>query len=377
MPFNDPGVKVHDNWDTLGMRTASNDVTIDDVFVPDERVARRPPVRGRRPPLQIVASIAFLIVGAVYLGVAESKATAAIAGVSGTPRANDPSVQRQVGLMRNRLQVAVWALEGAFGAVGDDPAPSMDTVAAVMAAKREVANAGIEVCDLAMEIAGGGSFFRGSTIERAYRDIRGIKFHPFNNETTLLHAGRLALGLPCDEVRRGDGGIAAAAGRTAPARVTCTDDAAPAPALIRVLGGFAAVVPLLSVHGTAPGTAGVPLPSYDTSRIVEVDSNGQSFGAHRFTVTTYRNEAYRCGREGAFRSSSSSRRVRHRCRARCGCSCTVGHRLLRRRGALRHHRRHRGRQRRRADRAPARSPVQLRRRRCRGGHVRRRSPRRW
>ena len=76
----------------------------------------------------------------------------------------------------------------------------METVAAVMAAKREVANAGIEVCDLAMEIAGGGAFFRGSTIERAYRDIRGIKFHPFNNETTLLHAGRLALGLPCDEV---------------------------------------------------------------------------------------------------------------------------------------------------------------------------------
>ena len=58
------------------------------------------------------------------------------------------------------------------------------------------------------------------------------------------------------------------------------------------------------------------------------------------------------GARAPSRSSSSSRRVRHRCRARCGCSCTVGHRLLRRRGALRHHRRHRGRQRRRADRAP-------------------------
>jgi alkylation response protein AidB-like acyl-CoA dehydrogenase len=201
VPFNDPGVTVHDNWDTLGMRgTASNDVTIDDVFVPDERVLADRPYGVVDPPLQIVASIAFPIVGAVYLGVAESAATAAIAGVSGTPRANDPSVQRQVGLMRNRLQVAGWALEGAFGAVGDDPAPSMETVAAVMAAKREVANAGIEVCDLAMEVAGGGSFFKGSPIERAYRDIRGIKFHPFNNETTLLHAGRLALGLPCDEV---------------------------------------------------------------------------------------------------------------------------------------------------------------------------------
>ena len=102
--------------------------------------------------------------------------------------------------MRNRLQVAGWALEGALAVVGDDPAPSMETVAAVMAAKREIAIAGIEVCDLAMEIAGGGAFFKGSPIERAYRDIRGAKFHPLSTEPTLLHAGRLALGLPCDEV---------------------------------------------------------------------------------------------------------------------------------------------------------------------------------
>ena len=148
----------------------------------------------------MIASIAFPMVAAVYLGVAESAATAAIASVADGPRANDPIVQRQVGLLRNRLQIADWALEGALAAVGDDPAPSMETVAAVMAAKREIGDAGIEVCDLAMEIAGGPAFFKGSPIERAYRDIRGLKFHPFSNETTLVHAGRLALGLPCDEV---------------------------------------------------------------------------------------------------------------------------------------------------------------------------------
>ena len=102
--------------------------------------------------------------------------------------------------MRNRLQVAGWALDGSIAVVGDDPTPSMETVAAVMAAKREISLAGIEVCDLAMEIAGGGAFFKGSPIERAYRDIRGIKFHPFSNESDLLHAGRLALGRPCDVV---------------------------------------------------------------------------------------------------------------------------------------------------------------------------------
>ena len=83
---------------------------------------------------------------------------------------------------------------------GDDPQPSMDTVAAVMAAKREIALAGVEVCDLAMSVAGGRAFFKGSPIERAYRDIRAAAFHPFTPEQTLLHGGRLALGLPCDDV---------------------------------------------------------------------------------------------------------------------------------------------------------------------------------
>jgi alkylation response protein AidB-like acyl-CoA dehydrogenase len=201
LPFNDPGVTVHDNWDTLGMRgTASNDVTITDVFVPDERVVADRPYGVVDPPLQVIASIAFSIVDGVYLGVAEAAAAAAIELVTGQAKGDDPSVQRLVGLMRNRLQVAGWALDGSLAVVGDDPGPSMETVAAVMATKREISLAGIEVCDLAMEVAGGAAFFKGSPIERAYRDIRGIKFHPFSIEMTLLHAGRLALGRPCDVV---------------------------------------------------------------------------------------------------------------------------------------------------------------------------------
>jgi alkylation response protein AidB-like acyl-CoA dehydrogenase len=100
--------------------------------------------------------------------------------------------------MANRLRVAGWALDGVLTAVGDDPAPSLETFAAVMAAKREIALAGIEVCDLAMDVAGGGAFFKGSVIERAYRDIRAAKFHPLNAEDTLVQAGRLSLGLPAD-----------------------------------------------------------------------------------------------------------------------------------------------------------------------------------
>ena len=41
---------------------------------------------------------------------------------------------------------------------------------------------------------------RGAPIERAYRDVRAAKFHPLTMEATLLHAGRLALGVPCDHI---------------------------------------------------------------------------------------------------------------------------------------------------------------------------------
>jgi alkylation response protein AidB-like acyl-CoA dehydrogenase len=198
VPFASEGVSIVPNWDTLGMRgTASHDVLLEDVFVPDERVLANRPYDTLDGPLQIIVSIALSIISAVYLGVAEGAREHAVASVT---RPTDPSIQRQVGLMTNRLQVAAWALDGALRVVGDDPSPSMQMVAAVMAAKREIALAGTETCDLAMDIAGGSAFHRGSPIERAYRDIRGLKFHPLTMEQTLLHAGRLALGVPCDHI---------------------------------------------------------------------------------------------------------------------------------------------------------------------------------
>jgi alkylation response protein AidB-like acyl-CoA dehydrogenase len=195
VPFGD-GVTVADDWDAMGMRgTASNSVSVEDVFVPDDRVLANRPHGVVDPPLQVIVSIAMPIISAVYLGVADSAAASAIDAVR--ERANEPVIQRTVGLMTHRLRVAGWALDGALTVVGDDPVPSMETVAAVMAAKREIAVAGIEVCDLAMDIAD-GAFRRGSTIERAYRDVRGAKLHPFTPEVTLVHAGRIALGLPCE-----------------------------------------------------------------------------------------------------------------------------------------------------------------------------------
>jgi alkylation response protein AidB-like acyl-CoA dehydrogenase len=197
VPLGAEGVTVTDTWDALGMRgTASNEIVLADVFVPEERVLANRPYGVVDPPLQVIAGIAMPIITAVYLGVAEAAFAAARSAAS--TRASDPIVQRQVGAMGHRLRVAEWALEGALAVVGDDPTPSAELYDAVMTAKREVALAAIEVCDRAMEVAGGAAFSKGSIIERAHRDSRAAAFHPLTPEATLVHVGRRALGLPPD-----------------------------------------------------------------------------------------------------------------------------------------------------------------------------------
>jgi alkylation response protein AidB-like acyl-CoA dehydrogenase len=195
VPVAAEGVTVTDSWDTLGMRgTASNDIRIDDVFVPEERVLANRPYGVVDGPLQVISEIAFPIVSGVYLGVAE--AAYAEARDAAAHKADNVLVQRQLGRMKHRLQVASWALDGALDAVGDDPAPSHEAYLAVMIAKAEIAQAGVEVCDAAMDVVGGPGFFRGSVVERAYRDIRAAKFHPLTPDATHVETGRNELGLP-------------------------------------------------------------------------------------------------------------------------------------------------------------------------------------
>jgi alkylation response protein AidB-like acyl-CoA dehydrogenase len=194
------GVTVLDTWDALGMRgTGSHDIEIKDVFIPDERVMARRPHGKLDPPFQVILSNAMPPVAAVYLGVAEAARDHAVALVSDTSRAADPLVQRQIGLMDTRLRVAGWALDGALAIVGDDPEPSMDTVVAVLAAKREIALAGAEVCELALSVGGGAAFYRTQPIEQCFRDMQGARYHPLTPEESLVHAGLVALGLPADE----------------------------------------------------------------------------------------------------------------------------------------------------------------------------------
>jgi alkylation response protein AidB-like acyl-CoA dehydrogenase len=51
------------------------------------------------------------------------------------------------------------------------------------------------VAYLAMELVGGGSFFRSQQLERCFRDIQGIRFHPMHERRQYEFSGRIALGM--------------------------------------------------------------------------------------------------------------------------------------------------------------------------------------
>ena len=199
VPFASDGVRIVERWDTLGMRgTSSHDVDFDDVFVPDERVLADRPHGEIDAPLQVISSIGFVVISAVYLGIAEGAYAHAVASPSPASRCRR-LVQRQVGLMTHRLRVAGWALDGALAAVGDDP-DAVDGHRRRRDARqaRDRARRRSRSATWRWRSAGERRFDRGSPIERAYRDVRAAKFHPLDPELTLVHAGRVALGLPAD-----------------------------------------------------------------------------------------------------------------------------------------------------------------------------------
>lgn len=207
IPTNSEGVRIVETWDTLGMRaTSSHDVQLDGVFVPEAGVAAHRPW-GRWDP---VLYNAVLHIGptssAVYHGVAAGARDEAVRNVlgrasgDGEPMAQDPAIERLVGLMDYKLRTSWWSLVGALDELGDDPPLDETTNGTILVAKRHVVTEAVEIVDLAMETVGGASFYKRSPLERAYRDVRAGKYHPLTPETTLFYAGRSALGLPVDQV---------------------------------------------------------------------------------------------------------------------------------------------------------------------------------
>ena len=196
VPLNAPGVKMRDNWRTLGMRgTGSNDVDLEDVFVPDAAVGVRRPAGRWGPPFYTIASVALPIIYAVYVGIAEAALDIALRAVQ--KRRDDPATQRAVGAMENELAVARMALREMVDAAACVPLDA-NTTNRVLIGRTVAGRASIATVERAMEVAGGAAFFRDFGLERLFRDIQAARYHPVREPAQTTFTGRVALGLNPD-----------------------------------------------------------------------------------------------------------------------------------------------------------------------------------
>jgi len=195
VPLDGPGVHIHDNWRTMGMRaTGSNDITIEGVFVPDHAVGVRRPKGKWHEFFDVHSAVVWPLVMSVYVGVAEAARPLALSQAA--KRRDDPIVQGLVGEMDTQLAGAQVALREMVALGSDyDYQPSLERSNKVFVYKTIVARSALCAVERAMEVCGGASFFRSAGIERIFRDIQGVRFHPWQERKQYVFSGRVALGL--------------------------------------------------------------------------------------------------------------------------------------------------------------------------------------
>lgn len=196
VPFSAEGVAIHETWRVMGMRgTGSHDVELNEVFVADAAIAGRRPQGKWHPLFHVIGLVAFPLIYAAYVGVAEAARNKALEVARRRPA--DEGLFQLVGEMQNAF-AAAEASHGRMVRLAETAAPGPETTSQVMIDRTLVGEAAIRTTERALEVAGGGAFHRSMGIERAFRDVQGARFHPLQQKAQLRYTGRLALGLDID-----------------------------------------------------------------------------------------------------------------------------------------------------------------------------------
>ena len=196
----DPGVRIDETWDALGMRASgSHDLVLEGVRLGEDRFLgyrnrAKPSPRGRASGVWFALGVA-----ATTTGVARAARDYAVAFArERTPTglrtiSEFPGVRRRVAridllLQRNRALIADAAIAWESG--DDSGMPAADRVAV---AKVDALNNAIEAVDEAMRVVGGVGLQKSRPIERYYRDVRAGLHNPPLEDRALEQLARRAL----------------------------------------------------------------------------------------------------------------------------------------------------------------------------------------
>ena len=205
-------VKVHDNWQVMGLRgTGSCDFSVDDLFVPHQFAwdsTLTEPIRGGalyrlgRPGFVTNEHSAFALgVGRRALDALTEVASAKTRGYNSTNLlANRPVVQRALGECDLRLRAAralnIEILETAWDAVcaGHPPEPPLQ--AQMRSVATYTTDVAADVASQAFRYGGGAALFTTSVLQQCLRDINAAAQHQMVSDTAYENHGQFLLGLP-------------------------------------------------------------------------------------------------------------------------------------------------------------------------------------
>lgn len=205
-------VKIHDNWQVMGLRgTGSCDFSADNLFVPERFVTDptlREPLRGG--PLYRLGLPAFVTNehSAFALGVARRALEAATETAVLKSRgynsrnllARRGTFQKALGEADLKLRAAralnVEALEDAWETVtgGDTPGPYAQ--ARLRAVATYTTDVAVEVVSTCFRYSGGEALFQSSILQSCLRDLRAGAQHQMVSDTAYENYGQFLLGLP-------------------------------------------------------------------------------------------------------------------------------------------------------------------------------------
>ena len=210
LPRDSKGYRIVETWDTMGMRaTRSDDVVLEGAFVPDKYVARTLPAGGADQFVVAVFAWALMGFANVYCGVAQRAFDLAVAAVKtkksmavSRTMAYHPEVQHAVAQMALALDPIAPHLDHVAQEWSDGVDHGATWPSKIVSAKHHSVEACWKIVDTAMEVSGGSGMFRGSELERLFRDARCGRFHPANSMLVHEIVAKTALGIDLGEQPR-------------------------------------------------------------------------------------------------------------------------------------------------------------------------------
>ncbi|WP_285724796.1 acyl-CoA dehydrogenase family protein [Psychromicrobium xiongbiense] len=198
-----PGYRIDDDWDTLGMRASQSQSTrLDGAEVPPERIIRKLPVGPNPDPLIFAIFACFeTLLASVYAGIGERAVELAAQAVqrrhslkNDAPYSADPVIRAKFARAALTMDGIYPQLDAVAQAVDDQADWGAQWFPRLVGLKVRATEAAQDVVQRAVGLVGGAGYARGNELSRLYRDVLAGQFHPSSEDSALATIASAWLG---------------------------------------------------------------------------------------------------------------------------------------------------------------------------------------